>query len=181
MQFLQWTNALRRERRDVSDFTTNPSGKVEQEVPVFTTETKSLVHIKTLGWYYSNPGNKRLEHMSVADSAIHFWKDGILAVGMLQMLQHTARGKVNSCIAVWTNMTTNSPLLTSSETVYRPPGGDQVRHPSMRMPERKSEPLMRDLVEKYSRSGSIATDVIVETFSTARACLSLNQHRRFNG
>lgn len=40
---------------------------------------------------------------------------------------------------------------------------------------------MRELVEKYSRLGSLLMDVSAGIKSTARVCLSLNQHRQFIG
>lgn len=181
-QFRFWVRSLDRITETFPDYNKDPTGRTTTEVPLFTIEPQPLTYVRTPGMYSSNPRHKRLQHMSVSDMAVHFWREGKPTSQMLNMVNYQAGGEVPSSLPGWTNVMTNLPRLEPKEVVYKQRESEtQIGGSQKWRPEQKSIMLMKDLVSKFSSPGAVVMDTFCGTLSTAKACLSLHKHRKFVG
>ena len=63
--------------------------KADSDGPIFGVEAKPLIYTKVSGNYNSNPAIRRLEHTSVCEAAIHFWRKGLSSKEMLSKVDYS--------------------------------------------------------------------------------------------
>jgi len=83
-----------------------------------------------------------------------------------------------STLPGFTNVMDNIPRVPVNEVVYTKDRADNGRRLKLR-PEQKNVSWMMDLVQKFTKPGMLVLDPFAGTLSVAKACLSLNKHRRF--
>jgi len=144
---------------------------------VFNVEEVPLVCIRAPGHYFAYPGRKSCSHMSVMEVAIHFWKKGLTNDEQYECVRYENFGHIPNRRKAWTNVIDEIPRMPASERVKVISEG---RSTFLR-PEQKNVALIRELVEQYSNPGDTVVDRFAGTFSTAKACLSVEKARRFVG
>ena len=180
VQFAQWSNTIRRCTEEVPDLDEDAGGNTFKHVQTFCSEVKALHYVRSPGVYNSDPRVKRLDHMSVVDQAIHFWKMGTTNTEMLKMGNYNIPPCTKTTHPLWTNVVCNVPRLPTSEIVKVRNSVESGKFRMLR-PEQKNISVMKDIVSKFSKPGDLVMDPFSGTCSTAKACLSLNKHRRFVG
>ena len=180
LQFMQWSNALRRTKETVTDYAEDPAGNTSSEVAVFPSESNALHYVRSPGNYNSDPRTKRLHHMSMVDQAVHFWRNGPTHAELLAKTNYSVPPETCSSHPLWTNVIVNVERLQPGEVLYRERGAGPGA-PQMLRPEQKSTKMLRDVIRKFTQPGDLVMDLFSGTAATAKACLSLDEHRRFVG
>lgn len=141
---------------------------------------EAMIHFQSSpGHYNRDPAKKSLAHMSVVQTAIHFWKKGTSEGDCDRILNYQCQGYVSSRHAAWTNCIDNIPRLGPEEGLYFPKGVYESQ--GMVRPEQKSILLLMEIISQYTNEGDIVVDMFGGTFSAAKACLNLPKYRQFVG
>ena len=127
------------------------------------------------------PGRRSCSLQSSAEFAIHLKKNGLEFNTEATMVNYRPFNFVPSTQPAYTNVMDNIPRLMPGEQLrVANPGNQKVRTKALR-PEQKSAALLRELVSRFSQPKDLVVDLFGGTFSTAVACISLPEHRRFIG
>ena len=180
-QFAYWLSSLNMIREEVNDEIKDKDGKDNAEgPPKFTAERIPMVYVRSPGNLNSDPRIKRMEHTSMAEYAIHFWKCGPDHVSLLSMVDYSKAGDVLSDFPGTSNVVTNIPRIQPSDILYREETNENGR-PFMWRPEQKSIPMLKDIIVRMTKPGATVVDTFAGTCATAKACLMLKKHRKFIG
>ena len=144
----------------------------------FGVEDVPLNFIRARNHYNVPPGLRRINHASIAEHAIHFWKHGNGNNEALNSTDYSLKGFINSSHTGWTNVMDNIPSVPHHEKVLTK-NTEGVE--AMVRPEQKNVAWMKELVSKFTSGGDVVVDLFGGTFSTAKACLDLPDHRIFVG
>ena len=185
LQFPLWHNLLKNYTQEEDDESDTDSGKAmpheeRRRTPKFTfgVEDIALNYIRASKHYILPPGVKRIVHASIVEHAIHFWKRGEGNNEALNSTDYQLCGYINSNHAAWTNVMDNIPKLPHHEKVFvKDAEGKDV----MLRPEQKNIAWMKEIISQFTVKGDIVVDPFAGTFSTAKACMDLPEHRIFVG
>ena len=143
---------------------------------VFHVESKPLHFIREKGFYTSFPGRRGPSHTSVVEQAVHFWrKDADVPASHSHLPIYEDFGEFPCSYPIWTNCN-DGIKLDKKERIFITPGSKK-----MLRPEQKPIALLRHLIRQFTVPGDIVMDLFSGTFSTARACISVSEQRRFIG
>ena len=146
--------------------------------PSFEVERIPLQYVRAPGAYNRNPLKRKLTHTSVTEAAIHFWKSGATGAQLLSRVDYLCSRDTPSHLPGFTNVMDNIPRLPIHEVVYGERRSERNRRLMLR-PEQKNVGWMKDLVAKFSRRGMLVVDPFAGTLAVAKACLMLDEHRKF--
>lgn len=152
--------------------------KVEQ---VFTVESTPLVFVRADG-NFNNTNRNPLTHINMVELCVHFWRRGLSMEQHKKNIDYKTPNEFGCSLPPWTNVITNVQIPTGSEVVYLP--GDEDDSDNRRQkfrPEQKPISLLKYLINKFCRPGSLVVDACAGTYSTMTACMALGKHRRFVG
>lgn len=79
---------------------------------------KALHYVRATGISQSDPEVKLLHHMSVAEFAIHFWREGLLFSEMLCPVGYTDRRNIARAHLGFTKTVCNVPQFAVDKIVY---------------------------------------------------------------
>lgn len=116
-QLSKWLRVLSQMKMDVPD-TSDASEKNISEDLVFNVETKPRIYNLCPGVYLSKPLSKKMFHMNVTENASHDCKNGNSSADDLFMVNYNFTYEVISSLPMWTNLTTNFPLLEAGEQLF---------------------------------------------------------------
>ena len=149
-----------------------------REVKSFSVEDIRLTFASVPGHMQQKPYMRKLHRPSVVEGAVHFWRNGENFETALSMVEYSNYGHIPGWHRGYTNCIDNFPLVSGKDKVVI--RNDKGNLSSLR-PEQKPVSLMKELICKYSKGGDIVVDMFGGTFSTAKACLELPEHRIFVG
>lgn len=118
---------------------------------------KALRYVWVAGTYSSDTPVKRIQHMSVAECATLFWRNGLPAISMLKCVDYMGMLDAVSAPQGFRNVAKNVSRLLVDEVVYRDELSGNGRR-WMMPPEQKSFVLMRDIVHKIYQPGQLLLD-----------------------
>ena len=177
-QFPQWKQLLRAVSRVEQDHDDeNPAKTIRKRIRTFKVEKVPLQYVNSYGNYNRNPNLPSLTHMSMTQSAVHFWSAGLPYDQSLKTIDYSDKGFVQSSLPPTSNTTDNIPKLTGQEVVYKTDPDNPGPRQRLRA-EQKGIDQMKMIVSKFCPAGETVLDPFAGTYSTAKACLSLNKHRR---
>ena len=153
-------------------------GRTKAKEYTFRVEDVPLNFIRARNHYNVPPGLRRINHASIAEHAIHFWKIGSGNNEALSSTDYSLKGFINSSHTGWTNVMDNITSVPHHEKVLMK---TKEGIEGMVRPEQKNVALMKELVSKFTSGGDVVVDLFGGTFSTAKACLDLPDHRIFVG
>ena len=117
----------------------------------------------------------------MVEICVHFWKKGASSADQKKRLDYKTPSEFGGTLPSWTNVVTGVPLPTGNEVVtYEVEENGETTKKKLR-PEQKSVSLLKYLINKFTKPGDLVVDVCAGTFSTMRACMEMNKHRRFVG
>lgn len=179
VQFKDWLDVLSSQKETV-EYQDLDGNTVEREEGMFGMEQKSLVYVRHKRNYQQHPSKNSLYHVSMTEHALHFWRLGGDHEQLLARLDYRSVPPFPSEFAMNTNVMTNVPRLSHAETVYDDEPGGSSRSRKLR-PEQKPVDLMRAILRKFTKPGSLVFDPCAGTGATAKACLLESKHRKFVG
>ena len=180
LQFNSWFRLLLQHK----ETNTAPVESQEQSIyppnerNTFRVDKVPLFFVPSSGQYASNPAFKKVSHTSIVQIAIHFWKPSEKGEDDLDRANYSNHGYIASKHPSWTNCLDNIPRLEANEKVMVQM--EDAREVMLR-PEQKNVDLLKELILQYTSKGDIVFDFFGGTFATAKACLSLPEHRVFVG
>lgn len=195
MQFQSWVRRFDRITEDVYEHDkgeenglNNPVDKLKDgdnaiqssnavRTKFFTVEKTPLLYIREVRNYNCDPRRRRLTHMSIAEQAVHGWRNGPSHQDLLRRVDYNMPGNVPSSHPSWTNVIDNIPRLPPTEVVYCEQRTENGRRRMLR-PEQKCSAMMMDTIVKYTKPGGVVVDLFGGTWSVLKACMMLPQHRR---
>lgn len=203
LQFADWYKVLTSVMAEESNGSEGPSSR-SSTTTMFVVEKKSLCFLRKPGYYNNGPKRHPNVHVNMQEMAIHFWKRGGSSSSAARTVNYHHTTLTGSIYPSWTNVMTNIPRPTNEETIYareediQPDtdgreegewdgGDDDPAGPSgevkklMLRPEQKADIWLMDLVAKFSPVGGRVVDLFAGTYSVARACMKLPQHRQYIG
>ena len=139
-----------------------------------------LLCIRAPTAYYQPPIRKSTTLVNMYECAVHATKYGEGKDGW-DMVSYREFGHVSSRFRGWCNVIDNVPKPAAGEAVVSEislsQGRGQIRF------EQKPEPLMRELVCRFSMPQDVVVDLFAGTYTTAVACLTISDgmYRRFAG
>ena len=147
---------------------------------VFTVEKAPLVFIRGDG-HFSNPSTNPICHTNMAEICVHFWKKGASTADQKKRLDYKTPSEFGGTLPSWTNVVTGVPIPTGTEVVtYEVKENGEPTKRKLR-PEQKPVSLLKYLINKFTKPGDLVVDVCAGIFSTMRACMEMEKHRRFVG
>lgn len=175
-QFPTYHKLLQKHTEKVLDFDKDPTGNTYSVKDMFQVEPSPIVYVKRDG-HFNNPLRKSFNHVNVVEISIHFWRNGGSEEESKSRIDYNTPTEFGGVHPSWTNVVTDVPIPSGSEIVYYPntePGQTRRRF----RPEQKPVSLIKHIISKYTTGGDIVVDTCAGTFSTVKACMELNQHRR---
>jgi DNA modification methylase len=180
MQFPEWVTAFKGITEDVDVEQEQNQGEVNttSEV-VFSVEQTPLKFTRARGFYNCHPKRRNVTHVSMTEIAVHAWKRGPSHADIISRVDYSSPAFVPTSLPGWTDTINNIPRLAKQEAVFYPQTSTAGKgKPKMVRPEQKSIAWIKTLVNKYCPRGGIVFDPFAGTLSTAKACISLAQHRK---
>lgn len=149
--------------------------------PAFSVDSVPLIIARHPSVNTTFPGRKSCTLASAAEYAVHLVKKGPVPFKSLQtMVNYTSFNYVSSAYPAFKNIINNVMWLLPGEQVRVPTKENPSKTCALRA-EQKPVHLLRELVSRFSQPGDYVVDLFAGTFSTAHACFTLPQHRKFVG
>lgn len=127
----------------------------------------------------SFPGRWSTTLQNCVEQAVHVKKRGLTTEQEAEVVNYSNFNYVQSDYPGHKNVINNVRGLEAGEQV-RIKDEDAEKVVSLRN-EQKPVSLLKELISRFSQPGDLVVDLFGGTFSTAVACFSLRQHRRFLG
>lgn len=147
-------------------------------VPVFNVDTIPLHYTRAPGVYRNNPMMRKISHTAVDEYAVHFWRKGSTFEQCMARVDYKCGFETPSSYPRYTNEMNNIPRLPHKEKVFANSSRDASSRKKMARPEQKNVSLLRDIIRKFTKPGMLVVDTFAGTLSVAKACLSLEEHRK---
>ena len=184
-QFEQYRKLFAEYTKTALDYEKDPTGNTSTEKSVFVVENVPLVFVKKNG-NFNNPSKQSGAHVNVAEFCLHFWKttgdSEEIKKSFRDRLDYDTPSEFGGTLPSWTNVVTNVTPPALDEIVYKPTVADDLHRSRQKMrPEQKPVDLIKFLLNKFTVGGDFVCDPCAGTFSVAKACLSMEKHRRFVG
>ena len=179
-QFETYRTLLSSFNEQVLDFDTDPTGNTYKTEKVFQVEPSPFLFVKKTG-HHNNPRRKNLHHVNVVEICVHFWRNGGAEQQRNKRLDYQTPSGYGETHPSWTNVVTEVPIVTGEEVIYLEGNGGTGNARKRLRPEQKPISLMKFLVNKFTKGGDLVVDTCAGTFSTLKACMEMDNHRRFIG
>ncbi len=154
----------------------------------FQVTSVPLVFVPEQNVYPQKPFRRSLLHCNVVEFGLHVVRTPTNFNAAFDQVQWESHGYVHSTFPAHTNVVNSVPGLAAGERLFVNSSNASSNEQSSTFrsryrlrPEQKSVALCRELVSRYSRPGDIVMDPFAGTFTTAEACLTLSNPRRFVG
>ena len=152
---------------------------MRKPTPVFSVDKVPLTIAKHQSVNSSFPGTISCSLRSTCEFAVHLKKNGLSFSEEEQMVDYRHHNYVASTYAATRNIINNVRWLLPGEQL-RVPKRDGTGTEALRT-EQKPLGLLRELISRFSKPRDLVVDLFGGTFSTAVACFTIPQHRRFAG
>lgn len=179
-QFEDYRQLLTHTMRDGTDWEADSTGKTTKEEAVFTVESSPYIVVRSNG-SFTNPLRATGMHVNMAETCVHFWKKGGSITEMKTRLDFNSPSPFGGKLPPWTNVLTDVPQPTGHEVMWHPDKRDQYGGRCRLRPEQKSIELMKFLINKFTKPGDLVCDPCGGTMPAAKACIELDQQRKFIG
>ena len=152
----------------------------------FSVSSVPLVFIPEKCGRRGMPYRVNVTHRGITECAVHAVRTGMSKEEGVKMVEWIPHGHVVQTHPVYFNVVDNVPGLGRGERIGRGMYADGEEEAvsngdCMVRPEQKSVKLFMELIKRYSRGGDVVVDLFGGTFTTAAACASLTDYRRFYG
>lgn len=145
----------------------------------FNIDPHPILALNAPGHYFGRVHKMTTALFPVTSWALHATKKGLSNEESFSLVDYRNHSFVGSGHPAWTNAITGVTRLQPGEYL-RSKAGTETKSFRMR-PEQKSQALLLELISRFSKPGALVMDMFAGTFSTAIACLSLPNHRKFVG
>ena len=181
-QFTKWllvfNDAVRRvESVRIEDGSRKP---VTRYRPIFRVDQAPMVFVRDSGYHTRNP-TRTSSLVSVTEYAIHGVKRGLTASEERSRISLDSHSFIPSTLEAFKNVVDKVPRPSRGELLTWRVRDNAKWTPRYIRPEQKPRELMKELICRFTRPGDTVVDLFSGTFSTAMACLSIPQHRKFIG
>ena len=151
--------------------------------PTFAVDKTPMLFAKLPSAHNGFPGRASCSLQNAAEFAVHAKKNGLRYEEEAKMVNYENFNFVRSAYPAYKNVINNVPRLAPREQVRtRREVQGEHRHSTVALrAEQKSLPLLMELVSRFTQPGDLVVDLFAGTFSSAAACFSLKEHRRFAG
>lgn len=95
------------------------------------------------------------------------------------MVDYNVESKIKSQHPEWTKVMSKIPRVPKKKMLYQDEGTSRARRRAMWRPQQKNVFYIKDLVRKFSRLRDVVIDFCTGTCSAEKACMLLDQHRKF--
>lgn len=148
----------------------------------FLVESSPLIFLPQKRYGVGERTSNAWLHDNISEFALHAVRCLEEESEPTEKAQLTPHGHVHSRYQPSMNIMDNVPAVTDSEIIFQPPINFQSAASRAKLRAgQKSVSLFRELVCRYSKPEDLVLDPFAGTFTTAEACLSVEEPRRFLG
>ena len=176
-QFEKYRSFLTDFKTNELDYEKDSTGNEYKVVNVFEVESSPIVFVKKAG-YNNLPRRKNYNHVNVVEICVHFWKTGGSEDEAMDRLDYNTPAEYGGPHPSWANVVTEVPIVTGEEIVYQPDSEGIGNTRTRLRPEQKPISLCKFLINKFTKGGDLVVDTCAGTFSTLKACISMDKYRR---
>lgn len=149
-----------------------------KKVKLFEVKRKTLFYTRTPGQYQHSPRSKSLSHKSLVQQDVHFCRKRPSFSDAIHKVDYEATEKGSATYPGWKTLMSTVPKLLQRERFYKKTEVEAGFKPLIN-PDQKSSVLMKNILQKLTKPGSLAVDACTSTFSVARYCMLLPNNRIF--